>query len=170
MKYFLNLILFAFVLVGCDTESANRSTVNSLIEGNYVLTSLVSNVAVDFNQDGISNVELLAEASCFTAMDINFMLNGDFVATVAEPDFDVNNVLSCPTSSQSGTYSIDANSVLTVMANVNGGTITENKQVLFTSTTFEFTITGVELDSYISDRMATPAGSISSLRVVYTKI
>ena len=161
MKYFLNLILFAFVLVGCDTESANRSTVNSLIEGNYVLTSLVSNVAVDFNQDGISNVELLAEASCFTAMDINFMLNGDFVATVAEPDFDVNNVLSCP---------IDANSVLTVMANVNGGTITENKQVLFTSTTFEFTITGVELDSYISDRMATPAGSISSLRAVYTKI
>jgi hypothetical protein len=103
-------------------------------------------------------------------MDVDFMVNGDFFATVAEPDFDTNNNLSCFISSQSGTYSLDANSVLTIIANVNGGTITENKAVTFTPTTFEFTITGQDLNQYVGGRTGTPAAPITSLDAIYTKI
>jgi hypothetical protein len=170
MKKFLGLISIFLVITGCESESANSSTANVNIAGSYVLTSLMANTAVDFNQDGVSHIELLNEATCFSSMDVDFMVNGDFFARVAEPDFDVNNNFSCLISSQNGTYSLDANSVLTIIAQVNGGTVTENKVVVFTPTTFEFTITGQELNQYVGGRTGTPAAAITSLDAVYTKI
>ena len=169
MKKFLLLFALFLSLSSCESEDASRSSLNSTVVGDYILTSLVSNTAVDFNQDGVSNFDLLLEASCFASMDISFMTNGDFVSTVAEPDFDSNNNLSCPLSVQSGSYTLDANSVLTIIANVSGGTITDSKQVTFTATTLEFTVTGAEMDQYISDRNSTPASGISSLLAVYTR-
>jgi hypothetical protein len=170
MKKLLVLITVFLVIIGCESESANSNTANVHIAGNYVLTSLIANTPVDFNQDGVSHTDLVNEATCFSSMDVDFMLNGDFAARVAEPDFDLNNNFSCLISSQNGTYSLDANSVLTIIAQVNGGTITENKAVIFTPTTFEFTITGQELNQYVGGRTGTPAASITSLDAIYTKI
>lgn len=170
MKKLLGLISIFLIIISCESESANRSTANVNMAGNYVLTSLIANTPVDFNQDGVSHIDLLNEATCFSSMDVDFMLNGDFFANVAEPDFDLNNNFTCLIISQNGTYSLDANSILTIIAQVDGGTITENKAVTFTPTTFEFTITGQDLNQYISGRAGTPAATITSLDAVYTKI
>ncbi|MEO9952649.1 hypothetical protein [Nonlabens sp.] len=169
MKNVFFLCVLILSLSSCESDDAARSSLNSTVAGDYVLTSLISDIPVDFNGDGVSNVELLLEASCFSSMDVSFLINGDFTSTVAEPAFDGNNNLSCPLSSQSGSYLLDANSVLTVIANVSGGTITDSKQVVFTPTTFEFTVTGAEMDRYISGRNSTPAAGISSLMAVYTR-
>jgi hypothetical protein len=171
MKNLIGLLLVIIVTVtSCDGDSASRNTPSSDASGTYVLTSLVADAAVDFNQDGVTNTELMNEAVCFSSMNVDFMANGDFTAIVAEPDFDSMNVLSCPTSMQTGTYILDTTSLLTLVINVNGGTVTESKQVLFSATTFEFTVTGQDLNQYISGRVGTPAAPISSLQVVYTKI
>jgi hypothetical protein len=170
MKKVIGLIIIFLSIIGCESESSSRNTANVNIAGNYVLTSLIANTPVDFNQDGVSHTELLIEATCFSSMDVDFMVNGAFVASVAEPDFDINNNLSCLISSQNGTYSLDPNSVLTIVANVNGGTITENKAVTFTPTTFELTITGQDLNQYVGGRTGTPAATITSLDAIYTKI
>ncbi|MFT7428987.1 MAG: hypothetical protein ACI9IZ_001483, partial [Nonlabens sp.] len=95
MKKLIGLIIIFIFIIGCESESASRNTANVNIAGNYVLTSLIANTPVDFNQDGVSHTELLIEATCFSSMDVDFMVNGDFFATVAEPDFDTNNNLSC---------------------------------------------------------------------------
>ncbi|WP_292890796.1 lipocalin family protein [Nonlabens sp.] len=163
-------ILIILIVIGCQTESTSSSAVNMNIAGTYILTSLTANTPVDFNQDGVSHTELLNEAACFASMDIDFLVNGDFFATVAEPNFDLNNNFTCLISSQNGTYSLSANSVLTIVAQVNGGSITHNKAVTFTPTTFEVSLTGQELDQYVGGRTGTPASSITSLDAVYTKI
>jgi hypothetical protein len=171
MKKIIGIVMILVItLASCDGDNSNRNSSNTTVSGSYILTSLISDVAVDFNQDGVSNTELINEAVCFSSMNVDFMANGDFTAIVAEPDFDAMNVLSCPTSIQTGIYSLDASSLLTLIVNVNGGTITENKQVVFTATTFEFIVTSQDLNQYISDRVGTPAAAITSLQVVYTKI
>jgi hypothetical protein len=171
MKNLIGLVMIIVIaMTSCDGDNSSRNAASTNVSGSYVLTSLVANVAVDFNQDGVTDTELINEAVCFPNMSVDFMANGDFTAIVAEPDFDSMNVLSCPTSMQTGTYILDTSNLLTLVIDVNGGTITEDKQVVLTATTFEFTVTGQDLNQYISDRVGTPAGSINSLQVVYTKI
>jgi hypothetical protein len=163
-------MIIVIMMMSCDGDDASRNAASSNVSGSYVLTSLIADVAVDFNQDGVTDTELLNEAVCFSSMNVDFMTNGDFTAIVAEPDFDSMNVLSCPASMQTGTYMLNASNLLTLVIDVNGGTITEDKQVVLSATTFQFTLTGQDLDQYISGRVGTPAGSINSLQVVYTKI
>ncbi|WP_298950133.1 hypothetical protein [uncultured Nonlabens sp.] len=169
MKNVLFLCVITLLLGSCENDHDGRSSLHSTVAGDYMLTSLISNVPVDLNGDGIFHLELLLEAFCFSSMDVSFLINGDFVSTVAEPTFDSNNNLSCPLSSQSGSYLLDENNVLTVTANEDGGTITDSKQVIFTTNTFEFTVTGAEMDQYIRGRNSTPAAGITSLMAVYTK-
>lgn len=171
MKKFIGLLsMLALIAISCESDTAGRSTLNANISGGYILTSLVADVAVDFNQDGTTNTELLNEAICFSSMDVDFMLNGDFTATVAVPEFDAMNVLSCPTTTQTGTYVLDTSNLLTVTVDVNGGTITDDRQLTLTPTTFQFTVSGQDLDRYITARAGTPAGNITSLLATYTKI
>ncbi|WP_041566940.1 DUF5004 domain-containing protein [Nonlabens dokdonensis] len=170
MKKYIGLLALLFIVASCEKDASNTNTTMSTITGNYVLTSLVADTAVDFDQDGVSQTQLLNEATCFSNMDISFMANGDFTATVAEPEFDAMNVLSCPTSVQTGTYTIDASNLLMVTANVNGGTVTENIQLTVTPTTIEFTVSDADLNRYINGRAGTPAGNITSLVAVYTRI
>ena len=170
MKNAIAIMMLLFIVTSCEKDAARTNVTMSNITGNYVLTSLTADVAVDFNQDGTSQMELLNEASCFSSMDISFMVNGDFTATVAEPEFDSMNVLSCPTSVQTGTYSINATDLLTVTANVNGGTVTENIQLTVNSNTIAFTVSDADLNRYINGRAGTPAANITSLLAVYTRI
>jgi hypothetical protein len=171
MKKFIGLLMVAaFIMTSCDSDTAGRNAMTTTVAGTYILTSLIADVAVDFNQDGAFNTELLNEAACFSSMDVEFMSNGDFTSTVAIPEFDAMNILMCPTSTQTGTYILDSSSLLTVTIDINGGTITEDRQLTLTPTTFEFNVTGQDLDRYITNRAGTPAGTITSLTATYTKI
>ncbi len=170
MTKYISLLAVLFLFASCEKNASNSNNIMSTITGSYVLTSLVSDIAVDFDQDGVSQTQLLNEAACFSSMDINFMANGDFNATVAEPEFDAMNVLSCPTSLQTGTYTIDPSNLLMVTANINGGTITESIQLTVTATTIEFTVSDADLNRYINGRAGTPAANITSLQATYTRI
>ncbi|MEN8898927.1 MAG: hypothetical protein ABF251_09485 [Nonlabens sp.] len=171
MKKFIGfLMVAAFILTSCESDTAGRSALTTNVAGTYILTSLVADLAVDFNQDGVFDTELLNEAACFSNMDVDFMVNGDFTSTVAFPEFDAMNVLSCPTGTETGTYILDSSNILTLTVDVNGGTVTEDIQLSLTPTTFEFTVTGQDLDRYITSRAGTPAGNITSLIATYTKI
>ncbi|WP_124978765.1 hypothetical protein [Nonlabens xiamenensis] len=170
-----NLILlfgiFVLGLTSCETNSVN-STPNSLdVSGDYVLTSLVADVAVDFNNDGQTDTELMNETTCFDSWDVQFMASGDFTANITDSTFDTNNQLQCTANTASGTYSFDpATDVLTVTIAVNGGSVTESKAVTFTPTTFSFTLDSQDVANYMPNLTGTPASNISQLDFTYTKI
>jgi hypothetical protein len=166
-KFFLGFAAMLF-LVACESNSTNNGNNNAAIAGDYVLTALSSDVAVDLNSDGSSSMDLMSETTCFDAMTISFGINGDFTSTIAEVGFDQNNVLTCSTSVQSGTYSY-ANNLLTITVNVNGGTATDSQAVVLTPTNLSFSVTDADVAQYFSGAAGTPASGITELDFVYTK-
>lgn len=165
ITYFISLCIL--VLVSCESESTSNN--NPTLSGNYRLTSLIADVAVDLNQDGATNTQVMNETTCFDTVAINFSNNTNFNASYSEVGFDVNNVLTCATNMQSGTYTY-SNGVLSITVPVNGGTVTESHNVLLTPTTLEFTVTDADVANYFSGAPGTPAANITQLDVVYTKI
>lgn len=167
-KIFLCLSAVAMLLVSCE-RSTESTTNNQALVGDYVLTSLVADVAVDLDQDGTSDSQLLNETTCFDNVAITFDANGNFTTTVSEVGFDANNVLTCSTIVTSGTYTF-ANSVLTITTPINGGSVTESKAVILTPTTLEIGATDAEVAQYFTNSPGTPASAITQVDAVYTKI
>lgn len=166
---FYPLIALLFVFTACSDDDNQSINNNTALVGNYVLSTLTADVAVDLNQDMITNIELTDETSCFDTMAIAFNADGTFSSTVAEVSFDAANNLICNTSVESGTYSY-VNGVLTITISVNGGTATESQQVLLTPTSLSFNVDDNDVAQYFSGASGTPASGITSLDFVYNKI
>lgn len=167
-KILLGLATVALLSMSCETENVSTQSV-SAIAGNYVLTTLQANAAVDLDGNGTSSTDLMTEAVCVQQMTVNFDTNGGFTAVVADVSYDVNNQLTCTTTTETGTYTF-VNGLLTMTANVNGGTVTESKMVVLNPTTFSFTIDSTDIMRFFPDIAMTAANGITNLNVVYTKI
>lgn len=169
MKNIFNLVAVSCLLfMSCDTENLATLSVNA-IAGNYVITTVTANNAVDLNGDGTSSTDILSEATCVQQMNVTFDPNGTFTAVVADVTYDANNLLVCTTSTETGTYAY-ANGMLTITANVNGGTVSETQAVILTPTTFSFTLSSARINQAFPDLNTTPAAGITNLDVVYTRI
>lgn len=165
----LPLIAMLFAFTACTNDENQSVNSNAALVGNYVLSTLTADVAVDLNQDMVTNTELTVETNCFDAMAISFNADGTFSSTIAEVSFDAANNLICNTSVESGTYSY-ANGTLTITVNINGGTATESQQVLLTPTTLSFNVDDNDVAQYFSGAAGTPASGITNLDFVYNKI
>lgn len=169
MKKLLFLAGFTILLLtSCDPESLTTQSTNA-IAGSYVVTSLQSNVAVDLDGNGTSSTDMLSEATCVQQMTVDFNANGTFSAVVADVSFDVNNILVCTTSVETGTYTY-ANGILTVTAMFNGGSVTESQAVVLNPTNFSFTLDSNRINQAFPDLSTTRAAGISNLDIVYTRI
>lgn len=168
-KIIFPLIAVVFIFTGCTENAAPAVNNNATIAGNYILSTLTADVAVDLDQNLTSDMELTTETICFDTMAINFDLNGTFTSTVAEVSFDSTGVLLCNTTVQTGTYNY-TNGTLTVTVNVNGGTATESQQVSLTATSLSFNVDDSDVAQYFSGAAGTPAAAITSLDFVYNKI
>ncbi len=165
----LPLIAAMFIFTSCTDDTNQTTNSNAALVGNYVLSTLTGDVAVDLDQDMTSDMELTSETNCFDNMAISFNADGTFTSTVAEVSFDASNNLLCTTNVETGTYSY-ANGTLTVTININGGTATESQQVLLTPTSLSFNVDDNDVAQYFSGAAGTPASGITSLDFVYTKI
>lgn len=169
-KIILPLIAVLVAFTACtDDDTPQVTNNNASIVGNYVLSTLTADVAVDFNQDMTSNTELTNETNCFDTMDITFNANGTFTSTVSEGSFDTANNLVCTSLVESGTFNY-LNGILTVTIMVNGGSITESQQVVLTPTTLSFNVDDNDVAQYLNNTSGTPASAITSLDFVYNKI
>ncbi|GAL00152.1 hypothetical protein IL45_11695 [Nonlabens ulvanivorans] len=168
-KLIFPLIAILFAFTACTNDENQSINNNAALVGNYVLSTLTADVAVDLNQDMITNMELTNETNCFDSMAISFNADGTFTSTIAEVSFDASNNLVCNTNVESGTYSY-ANGTLTITVNVNGGTATESQQVLLTTSTLSFNVDDNDVAQYFSGAAGTPASGIMSLDFVYNKI
>ncbi len=169
MKRILFLIAgVALGLTGCDPATVTTTSTNALT-GNYVITSLQADVAVDLDADLVRRTDLLQEAPCLQQMNVSFNADGTFTTVVTDVIFNHNNMLRCTPSTETGTYTY-VNGVLTLTTNVNGGTVTESQAVVLTPTTFSFTFNAARVNQLFSDLSTTPAAGITTLDFVYTRI
>lgn len=169
MKQILFLILITtLIFSSCDSSTVATTSANALV-GNYVISSLQANVAVDLNADLVSSTDLLQEATCLQQMNVSFNADGTFTTLVTDVNFNASNILLCTPSTETGTYTY-VNGVLSLTTNVNGGTVTESQVVVLTPTTFSFTFGGARINQLFSDLSTTPAGGITTLNFVYTRI
>lgn len=171
-KVLLLFAVFTLTLASCgdDDLASAPAAASSTLVGDYVLTSLLADVPVYL--DGVStnaSPQLMGTTFCFDNLDLNFLADGSFTAGFPELDLTINNLLSCTSSSVSGTYSLSATDVLSITLPVDGGTVTETKQVTITPTTLSFTLTASEVDTYFNPDPGTSLGAIGSLQVTYTR-
>lgn len=165
------LLLISIVAVLCTSCEPAAVTTNSTqaLAGNYVITSLLADVAVDLDANSVAGTDLLQEGTCIQQMNVSFDPNGTFTAVVVDVSFDTTNSVVCAPSTETGTYSYQ-NGLLTLTTNVNGGTVTETQAVVLTPTTFSFTLGASRVSQLFPDIATTPAAGITNLDFVYTRI
>lgn len=164
----LRVVLAAMFFTGCDTDNLATQSTNA-IAGNYVITSLQANIAVDLDNNGSSSTNILSEATCVQQMNVTFNADGSFTAVVADVSYDANNLLVCTTATETGVYTY-VNGMLTITVSVNGGTVSESQAVVLTTTTFSFTFNSARINQAFPDLGTTAAAGITDLDVVYTRI
>lgn len=146
-------------------------TSNDLI-GHWNLSRMVADTAVNLNDDGVSNINLLEETSCFNNMSITFSSDGTFITNNATMTFEAGgqgDEFSCITDRMdSGTWEVTENNLVLTMI-IDGYTYTHSKAINMTTGTFAFDVTKIESDQYVDDPGNTQASEIRILELEYTK-
>ncbi|MGB3591686.1 MAG: lipocalin family protein [Nonlabens sp.] len=153
-----------------DDEPVNQPNTQNTIVGDYELTALVGDVAVDINNDSVSSTDLLDETFCFDNRLLSLTASGDFTIEMPDLNYSQSAGISCSDNSYSGTYTVDMNDVLTVTVPVPGGSVSESKAITITPTTISFTVDRNEVSQYFNPDPNSVIGSINSIEVTYTRI
>ncbi len=175
--------LLSLILTGCtkeeslaDTKILEVSNVtissNDLI-GYWELSRMVSDTAVNLNQDGNYSTNLLDETSCFNNMSITFNSDGTFTTNNATMTFESGtsgDQFSCLTDRiDTGTWEVENDNLMLTMV-IDGYTYNHSKKLSMTSNTFAFDVTKIESDQYVDDPGNTQASEIRILELEYTKV
>ncbi|MGB8705543.1 MAG: DUF5004 domain-containing protein, partial [Gillisia sp.] len=146
-------------------------TTNDLV-GQWNLSQMQADTAVDLDKDGIAHTNLLLESSCFNTMDVNFKSDMTFTTHNSKLDFNggaTGDQLTCAQGRDDfGTWSV-SNDTLTLNINVDGSVYTQKKKLTYNSTTFSFDVTKLESNQYVNDPGNTSASSIRILSLQYSK-
>lgn len=176
MKKFYLFVAMATLAIGFNSCSDDdiaplNPNQNSSLVGDWVLTSLVSDVALDLDLDAAADTEIMNETDCFDDMQITFNADDTFSSTVTEIKFEGVNqdMLTCTDSVQTGTFSFNG-SVLTITLNVAGGTVTEDQTINLQTNTLQITVTSADVAQFFSNPGNNPAANVNQLIFTYTKI
>lgn len=186
MKRFL-IYPFVFplslLLISCsaeninDIESVNNNETITLnftyidLIGQWNLSSMATDVAVDLNNDGIKKNNLKEETSCFDAMAITFNADMTFTSINSRMDFaaDGDNTFECMGNrTDTGTWALDGN-LLTLNGVINGSSYKHTKELSFENNTFKFNITELESQQYVKDPGNTLISDVTIVYLEYTK-
>ncbi|MGQ2981939.1 lipocalin family protein [Flavobacterium sp.] len=102
-------------LVSCSDDDSENA--NAGIAGTYRLTAWNAPVAVDFNDDGTANVNLMNETSCYNNSDLILHRDGTYDMTYNYVNID--GTVSCGSETTTGTWTRTGNTVTTT--HLSGG-------------------------------------------------
>ena len=177
------LSLFSLLLTSCTKdeiatdakvlEVSNATiTFNDLI-GSWELSQMISDTAVNLNNDAVSNTNLLSETSCFNNMSITFNSDGTFTSNNATMTFESGtstDKFACISDRiDTGAWKVDDNNLI-LSTEIDGYTYTHFKKLSLTINTFAFDVTKIESDQYVDDPGNTQASEIRILELEYTKV
>lgn len=174
--------LIALVLASCSKDDAymedemikvsNATITSNDLIGHWELSRMVSDTAVNLNQDGSYSTNLLDETSCFNNMSITFNSDATFITNNATMTFEAGSngdEFACISDRiDTGTWKVENDNLVLTME-INGSTYTHTKAIDMTSNTFTFDVTKIESDQYVNDPGNTQASEIRILELEYTK-
>ena len=96
MKKIVILGLFSFLLLSCSKDDESSTP------GTYVLTSITTDDAVDFNNDGNNTKNFIAETGCPSDSKVILSDNGSFIYQIQIAEINLNN-----NGGTTNSYSVD---------------------------------------------------------------
>ncbi|SDS18332.1 DUF5004 domain-containing protein [Gramella sp. MAR_2010_147] len=182
IKTLAGLCLLSLILVSCSKDemssesqlkvsNATAVSMNDMI-GNWDLSGMIADTAVNLNEDEIYSRNLLDETQCFNTMNITFDEDGTFVTNNAQMTFESgtsSDQFSCLTDRlDSGDWEVRNDSLILTLV-INSATYTHKKLINLETNKFSFDVTKIESNQYVDDPGNTQASPIRILELEYTK-
>ena len=182
------LLVIVVITISCSKDEMNENatdenqvfatsnltvvTEDSFI-GNWSLTQLTADNAVDLNNDGTGNTDLMVETNCFNTSGVIFRADGTFTVNNKRLDFNAgasNDEFSCGSDSEmSGSWEVEDNN-LVLHFNIDGTNFTQSKSVDLNETTFSFEVSKFESDQYVGDAQGTVMEDTEIISLEYTRV
>ncbi|PTX44527.1 uncharacterized protein DUF5004 [Christiangramia gaetbulicola] len=152
-------------------SDATAVTKNDML-GHWDLSAMVSDTAVDLNDDNTYSKNLLNETVCFNTMSITFNEDGTFISNNAQMTFEAGtskNQFSCLSDRMdNGNWEVRNDSLILTL-DINSSTYTHKKHINLETNKFSFDVTKIESNQYVNDPGNTQASPIRILELEYTK-
>ena len=166
----------------CSTEEISKTSTlkvsnatavtNDDMVGQWDLSGMMADTAVDLNDDASSSKNLLDETDCFNTMSITFDEDGTFITNTSQLTFEAgteNNKFSCLADRMdSGDWEVRNDSLILTM-DINATTYTHKKLINLGTGKFSLKVTKIESNQYVDDPGNTQASPIRILELEYSK-
>lgn len=170
LKITLLALLSTFIISCSDDDPQNQTLSSSDIVGNWSLVEINSTPAVDLEDDGNSDPNVMNQTDCFDGMSLDFDNNGNVTAVSSEIDYDdsASPSFNCSLRTDSGSYTLN-NSDLSVTITLDGSQETETLNVDVQNNTLSFIVTESDVADYFNVPSGESFSSINELEFVYQK-
>jgi hypothetical protein len=164
-----------------ETEVNNLNATANItpedLEGEWELSAMNTDFAVNLNNDTIHNKNILLETDCFKNMGVIFNTDGSMTTTNSKLDFkagESNDDFKC-LSGRTDTGSWDVENVngderLVITMTIDGTTRTHSRILDRTANTFAFEISKFESEQYYGNPDGTDAEEVTVLSLEYTRV
>ena len=184
---FLLGIIFSIASCEPNQDHVAETEVNNLnatanitpedLEGEWELSAMNTDFAVNLNNDTIHNKNILLETDCFKNMGVIFNPDGSMTTTNSKLDFkagESNDDFKC-LSGRTDTGSWDVENVngderLVITMTIDGTTRTHSRILDRTANTFAFEISKFESEQYYGNPDGTDAKEVTVLSLEYTRV
>ena len=170
IKISLLVLLSTFIISCSDDDTTNQTLSSSDIVGNWSLVEINSTPAVDLEDNGNSDPNVMNQTDCFDGMSLDFDNNGNVTAVSSEIDYDdsTSPSFNCSLRTDSGSYTLN-NSDLSVTVTLDGSQETETLNVDLQNNTLSFIVTESDVADYFNVPSGQSFSSINELEFVYLK-
>jgi len=161
----------AFSCSGDDSPQVTTFT-DADIAGEWFLVELNSTPAIDLENDGTMDTNLMWQTTCFDGWSLEFIPNGNVLnATSADIIFDptASPTLDCTPRVDSGNYSISGND-LTVSTTVDGTVESQTLTINISNDTLSFVATESDVASMFNIPDGEVYSNLTSLEFVLQKV
>ncbi|SKB54816.1 hypothetical protein SAMN05660776_1835 [Salegentibacter holothuriorum] len=189
IKNVLGLFAATLVFVSCEPNedpissdelnaaNATASIVPEDLEGEWILSAMLTDTVVDINNDGVFNSNILLETNCFQDMGVTFLPNGDMVTNNSKLDFKAgtnDDEFECLSGrTDSGNWDVEnvnTEERLVISMTIDGTTRTHSRILDRTANTFAFEISKFESEQYYGNPSGTDAEEVTVLSLEYTRL
>ncbi len=157
----LSILMLMLVITSCTSDDNNQVTTltDADVIAEWQLIEINSDPAIDIENDGTTDTNLMLQTTCFDGWGLDFDANGTLTADYAEIEIDPNAIASliCTPQTDTGTYNISGNN-LTVSATIDGTTETQTIAITITNNVMSILVTESDITSFF----AIPDGEIYS--------
>jgi hypothetical protein len=148
------------------------------LEGEWKLSAMNTDTAVDLNNDQVFNSNILLETDCFQDMGVIFYAGGDMTTTNSRLDFRAgvnNNDFECLSGrTDTGLWDVENENDqerLVITMTINGETYTHKRILERTTNTFAFEVNKLESQQYLNGSPdGTDAENVDVLSLEYTRV